>query len=106
AETDTTIWGDIQFDAETPTGTTVVFRVKTANTREELDALDWTTVGTVPPDTSPLDIAAALSGAGITAGRFLLLEVQLRAERTSSTEIITPRVLGLNVTRTCMPEFG
>ncbi|MCB9604159.1 MAG: hypothetical protein H6724_10675 [Sandaracinus sp.] len=106
AETDTTVWGDIQFEAETPPGTTVVFRVKTANTREELDALDWTTVGTVPPDTSPLDIAAALSGAGITAGRFLLLEVQLRAERTSSTEIITPRVLGLNVTRTCMPEFG
>ena len=104
--TDTTVWGNIVFDAETPAGTTVVFRVKTAATREELDALDWITVGTVPPDTSPLDIAAALTAAGVTPGAFLQLEVQLRAERTSSTEIITPRVLGLNVTRTCVPEFG
>ncbi len=105
-ETDTTVWGDIVFEAETPAGTEVVFRVKTAATREEAEALDWITVGTVPPDTSPLDIAAALSAAGVTPGRVLLLEVQLRAERTSSTEIITPRVLGVNVTRTCVPEFG
>ncbi len=105
-ETESTEWGEIVFDAETPTGTEVVFRVKTADTREELDALDWISVGTVPPETSPLDIGAALAGAGVMPGRFLLLEVQLRAERTSSTEIITPRVLRLNVTRTCVPELG
>ncbi|MBO6934707.1 MAG: hypothetical protein JJ863_07025 [Deltaproteobacteria bacterium] len=96
-------WADVVFDAEIPPGTNVSFRVKTAPTRAELDLVDWVAVGMTPPDVSPLSIAAALMGAGVVPERFLLLEIALQAERSSSTEVITPRVRSVDVTHTCVP---
>ncbi|MBX3251360.1 MAG: hypothetical protein KF901_29555 [Myxococcales bacterium] len=96
-----TDWSEIHFDAETPAGTEVIFRVRTADSRAELDTAEWVIVGTVPPGTSPLSIRDALAGAGVMPARFLMLEVQLRANRSSSTEVITPRVLGIDVHRIC-----
>ncbi len=99
-------WEELRFEAETPAGTSVTYRVKTADTREGLDMAEWVNLGMTPPDSSPLDIGAALSGAGIDPGRFLLLEISLRAERSSATMVITPRVLGVDVTHSCPPIFG
>ncbi|MEM9070482.1 MAG: hypothetical protein AAGE52_18395 [Myxococcota bacterium] len=99
-------WEELRFEAETPAGTSVSFRVKTAETREALDDAEWVNVGMTPPDASPLDISSALMGAGIESARFLLLEISLRAERMSSTMVITPRVLGVDVTHSCPPIFG
>ena len=96
-------WSDVVFDADTPPGTFVSFRVKTADTRDGLATAEWIAVGASPPDASPLSIADALMGAGVTPERFLMLEITLRAERTSSTEVITPRVRAVDVTHSCEP---
>ncbi len=101
-----TSWGEVRFDADTPVGTTVTSRVRTADTREDLDSADWVLLGTAPPSTSPLDVATALMDAGVTPGRFLMLEVQLAAERSSSTEVITPRVRSMDATHECPPILG
>lgn len=99
-------WGELRFEAETPAGTSVSFRVKTAETRDGLDAADWVNIGSVPPDASPLFVGEALTAAGVTPARFLLLEISLSAERMSSTMVITPRVLGVDVTHSCPPLIG
>ena len=96
-------WGDVVFDADIPDGTSVSFRVKTAETRDGLAAAEWIAVGAAPPGTSPMSIADALMAAGVTPLRFLMLEVALRAERSSTTTVITPRVSSVNVTHTCDP---
>jgi hypothetical protein len=101
-----TTWGDVRWDADIPAGTTVLFRVKTADTRAELDAADWTLVASAPPDASPASIDAALTAAGVTPGRLLMLEIVLRAERSSATEVITPVVRSSEVTHSCPPDFG
>ena len=105
-DADTTDWGDLRFEAETPAGTTVTFRVRTAATRDGLEGAEWVGVGVVPPDTSPLSVATALMDAGVAPERFLMLEIVLQSERSSSTEVITPRLLGVDVTHTCPPDFG
>ena len=99
-------WGELRFEAETPAGTSVSFRVKTAATRDGLADADWISLGTVPPDASPLFIGEALTAAGVMPGRFLMLEISLAAERMSSTMVITPRVLGVDVTHSCPPVIG
>ena len=98
-----TIWDELVFDADAPPGTSVSFRVKTAATRANLAAADWIAVGAVPPETSPLSISNALAAAGIEPQAFLMLEVALQSERSSTTEVITPRVVALDVTHTCAP---
>lgn len=101
-----TTWNEIRFDADTPAGTSVSFRVRTAATRDALDAAMWVQVGVAPPETSPLDIASALMDAGIDPERFLMIEIVLTAERMSTTEIITPRVSTTDVTHICPPILG
>ncbi|MEM9863411.1 MAG: hypothetical protein AAF938_17580 [Myxococcota bacterium] len=99
-------WGELRFDAETPAGTSVTFRVRTAGTREDLDAQEWITVGMTPPDSPPFDVGAALAEAGVMPGAFLMVEVILEAERSSSIEVVTPRVSAIDVTHTCNPILG
>lgn len=101
-----TDWTEVHWVAETPAGTNVMFRVKTSDDRATLDAAEWITVAMVPPDAPPASISSALMAAGVTPGRFLLLEVVLRADRRSFTEVITPRVLSLDVRHVCAPDFG
>ncbi len=101
-----TNWGELRFDAETPAMTSVSFRVRTGNDRASLDAAMWIPVGMTPPDASPLDIGAALTAAGITPQRFLMIEIVLRSDRGSMTEVVTPRVLSVGASFTCPPIFG
>ncbi len=104
AEGINTNWGALDFGADTPAGTDVQFRVKTAATVEGLDDADWIVIGNAPPDTSPLSIGDRLREAGVDGARYLLLEIGLRAERSSTSEVITPRVRSVSVEHTC-PEF-
>ncbi len=99
-------WGELAFETETPAGTSVTFRVRTAATRADLDSAPWVTVAMVPPDGSPASIGTALMTAGVEPQRFLMLEIALRADRTSAIEVITPRVLSVDVQHTCPPIFG
>lgn len=102
----TTEWSELRFEAETPDGTTVSFRVRTAESREELEAAEWVSVGVAPPDTSPFDLAAILAGSGVTIGRYLMVEVVLTSERDSTREVISPRVFSVDATFLCPPDFG
>ncbi|MFT5357101.1 MAG: hypothetical protein ACI9KE_004332 [Polyangiales bacterium] len=102
----TTMWNEIRFDADIPAGTSVSFRVRTASTRDALDAAEWVQVGSAPPETSPLDIATALMDAGVEPEAFLMIEIVLSAERMSTTEVITPRVSSTDVTHVCPPILG
>jgi len=63
-------------------------------------------VAMVPPDAPPADVGAALNAAGIAPQRYLTVEVILEAERSSATEVITPRVLSVHQEWTCPPIFG
>jgi hypothetical protein len=106
AEGMTTAWGRLLWEAEVPAGTRLTFRVRTANTIAELDMATWTVVANVPPDAPPADVGAALDAAAIPHGRYITVEVILEAERMSSTEIITPRVLAIDQQWECPPIFG
>jgi hypothetical protein len=101
-----TDWGELHWRAETPAGTRLTFRVRTANTIAELSAATWVIVAMVPPDAPPADVGAALSAAGVTPGRYLNVEVILESMRSSATEVITPRVLEIRQEFTCPPIFG
>ena len=96
-------WQDLTFDAETPPDTVVTFRIRTAASVAELAAATWLMAATVPPDTSPIAIAPVLAAGGVTAGTFLEVEVELAAERTSTTEVVTPKVRSFGVSSRC-PE--
>jgi len=100
-----TQWRDLAWVAETPPGTTLRFRVRTAATRAGLEAATWVIAATVPPDMSPADVRAELMAAGIAPLRFLELEVRLESERTSGTAVITPRVSSMDVAHVCIPIF-
>jgi hypothetical protein len=103
---DSTVWLQLHWDGDTPPGTFLHFRVRTAATTAELDAATWVNVANVPPDVSPADIEAALMAAGVMPLRYLQVEVGLEAERSSTMEAITPRVRSFMVGHRCVPRFG
>ena len=104
-DTMSTSWDELRFDGDLPPGTLFRFRVRTAATRADLATATWIALGDAPPLTSPLDLDAALTAAGIESARWIEVEVVLEATRTSSTEIISPRLTGLTVTRLCGPRL-
>ena len=101
-----TDWGELRWDGDVPPGTTLRLRVRTAASVAELDAATWVTVADVPPDASPASIAAKLTAAGVTSLRYLEVRAELSSSRTSTREVITPRVRSFGVTRMCPPLFG
>ncbi len=106
AEADSeTIWSELRFEGETPVGTLLRFRVRTAATRETLADASWIIVAEVPPGASPLDLRTALMDAMITPQRWIEVEVQLEAMRMSIDvdRPITPRLHSVTVTRMCPP---
>ena len=100
------VWRELRWDAEMPPGTQLLWRVRTAATRADLETADWVVVAEVPPAVSPADVEAALAGAGITSQAFLEVEVVLMSMRSSTSEIITPRVFSFESTHQCPPTIG
>jgi len=92
-----TRWGTLAFDADVPTGASLQIRVRTADTRDALMAQPWVRVAEVPGDASPVDVAAALMGAGVTPGALLEVSLELGAWRARGTAATTPRVRSLKV---------
>lgn len=102
-----TIWEELRYDAEVPAGTLLRFRVRTAATREGLADATWILVAETPPATSPLDVTSALRDAMVEPLLWLEVEVQLEAMRTGTADRpVSPRVLGVTVTRSCPPTVG
>ncbi|RLB48671.1 MAG: hypothetical protein DRJ42_22685 [Deltaproteobacteria bacterium] len=105
ATTTGTEWEDLRWVADVPPGTRLIWRVRTAANRADLAALDWVLVAEVPSATSPASIRTALETAGVTPGRWLEVEVQMHSERSSMTEVITPRLFNIEGTHLCPPSI-
>jgi hypothetical protein len=88
-----TSWDALEWDAETPPGTSVHVSVRTADSLPDLAGSTFSSVATLPPDDSPVDLAAA----GLVAGHLLEVELLLRSDSADTT----PRVVSLGVARTC-----
>ena len=63
----------------------------------------WVAVARTPPDVPPASVVGAFADAGLMRLRYLEVEATLVAERTSFTEVITPRLRSMAVTHTCPP---
>ncbi len=96
-----TQWESLSWDADVPDGTSVSFRVRTANTRAELPAATWVGVGVAPSVSSPVDVATALAAAGVTSAPFAQVEIALESTRTIGRTIVTPRVRSVSLTHAC-----
>lgn len=102
-----TVWHQLAWDADVPPQTMLRFRVRTADTREALELLDWLTIAEVAPATSPVDVAEILRLNSIVSGRFMELEIQLTTERTMGMSTpITPRVRSVDLQFLCPTTIG
>lgn len=107
----TTQWKDLEWDVDAPTGTVVVFRVRSADSMDGLESADWIVLASLPGPDSPLELDPYFAGAMQDTGKYVEIEVQLLAESTENmdwnlcandtTESLTPRVKEFGVTFTC-----
>ncbi len=98
-----TRWVSLAWDAEVPKGSTVMFRVRTADDKAALAKATWVLAAQVPTATSPIDLEARLVKAGVTPGRYLDLDVWLWLDGDDPT-VKSPRVKNLSVGHTCPPK--
>jgi hypothetical protein len=98
-----TEWTRLTYTTEVPAGTRVVWAARTAPSREALADAAFVDIAEVPGTDPPIDLAAALAGAGLSQQPFLEVEIRLSAERQSTTEVITPRVGSVELTVRCEP---
>ncbi len=81
-----TNWRGVQIDAETPKGTSVKIRVRSAGTKDALAAAEWH---------GPFDPPAALTD--VPSGAILEVEVVLATDDQS----VAPRVFGVEIIKEC-----
>ncbi len=83
-------WGLYTWDALTPAGTSLEFRVQTARTLAGLDTAPVVVIGLTPPDTSPpgIDVGAALRAAGEPDNEpYIRVTVALQSSDRASTPV-------------------
>lgn len=101
-----TTWVSLEFETETPTNTSVMFRARSADTVEALDSAKWIALATIPSDESPVDIGAKFVQQGGKHGRFLELEVWLSVSAVDPTGLLTPKVKKFGVIHGCPPAVN
>ncbi len=99
-----TNWQELRWDAEVPEGAAINFRVRGAQTKEALANATWHDVATVPPDTSPFDLATALEAVGLETAQWIEIEAGLRAVRDTEDNVLAPRLLAIDITMQCPPN--
>ena len=92
-----TVWASLLFDVETPAGTTVAFRGRTAPTIDGLTTAEWFTIGGVTQNESSLVLESILAMEGISPQRYLEIEVQL----STGIPEATPKVHYFEVSHVC-----
>ena len=92
-------WLELSWTADTPPGTQVRFRARTANTPAELGSKPFVLVATQPSDTPPIDLRAKLEGA--TPGSATAALLQLEVVLSSTTRGVTPTLSNVRVAGTC-----
>jgi hypothetical protein len=104
-EGQTVEYRELRWDAEVPDGTRLLWRGRTAATREALAEAGFIDIGSQPTDSSPLDIAAWLTEEGLEPGQYF--EVQVLMYPTSiGAAFVTPVVRGFELVFACpdLPE--
>ncbi|MEM9071317.1 MAG: hypothetical protein AAGE52_22615 [Myxococcota bacterium] len=96
-----TEWQSLAFDVDTPSTTTVGFRIRTASTQAELAGARWVGVGVAPSAGSPIDVRTPLLREGIQPGRFAQVEVALQSTVTRE-EVFTPTVRSVSLEHSCI----
>jgi hypothetical protein len=100
-----TVWADLEWEAEAPEGTRVVFLVRSADTLTELEQASWAAAGSAPSDNSLANLQQFL----VASGRYLEVEVKLFSEDAAPVEkgscemvaTLTPKVRSFRATHTC-----
>ncbi len=106
-----TAWGELDWDAELPEGASVIMLGRSAGTPEALEAAQWLPLAGLPGTGTPLDLAGAGEGAGLT-GAHLELEMRLstdpRGRRLGGgcmvEEASSPRIRRLSLSFRCAPS--
>ncbi len=105
-ETDASVHlSSLEFEADVPAGSAISFRLKHADTIEELDAMAWIDVGAVPPSASPIDLDAALTDAGVDTehlGHLVMIEATLQ----SVDRMNRPILYSIALSWSCSDVFG
>ncbi|MEM9193991.1 MAG: MopE-related protein [Myxococcota bacterium] len=96
-----TFWKRLNWMADVPPGTRVIFRGRTAESIDALAAAMWVVLAEIPGATPPADVEAAFMAAGIDSERFLEIEVILESTANSNTMIVAPTVNAFGVAREC-----
>ncbi|MBI2892047.1 MAG: hypothetical protein HYY06_00740 [Deltaproteobacteria bacterium] len=95
----------LEWVADVPAGSAITFRLKHADSIEELEAGAWIDVASVPPDESPVDLDAVLREAGVDTaalGRFVRIEVTLQ----SVDRLNRPTLTSFGIYYSCLDLFG
>lgn len=102
-----TKWNELSWDVTTPAGTFVVFRVRSADTRSDLNDAEWIEVAGIPGRDSPLQLMQFFEDAEQTTGHYVEVEVQLfttklgEEGKCESVPASTPRVKEFGVSFIC-----
>ncbi|MFT5354030.1 MAG: hypothetical protein ACI9KE_001230 [Polyangiales bacterium] len=96
-----TRWENLQFDVDLPLGTTVAFRVRTADTTDALASADWYGVGFAAPLLTTLPVGVVFDALGITHGAFAEVEVVLESSDREPGSRLTPRVRSITLDHGC-----
>jgi hypothetical protein len=106
-----TIWEELRFDGETPVGTLLRFRVRTAATRAEPSRARAWIIGRARrrPATSPIDLRDRASMTAMVdapdGGSRSRCSSRRCAMSFDPDRPITPRLRSVTVTRTCPPAL-
>jgi len=95
-------WSELSWEGVVPAGTSLGFRVKTAGDLGGLAAASYVDLGTSPPAESPLSLADALDGIGVTHGNVLQVEVTLRSIDRDGAPVLD----SMSVSRSCEVPIG
>ena len=106
AEGKSTSWLELSWDVDTPPDTSVMFRVRSANTAAALETAKWVTVATIPSDVSPALLESKMAAQGVSPERFLEVEVWLSVAKVDPTGLLTPKVNSFSVLHGCPPNVN
>jgi hypothetical protein len=114
SSTKPTMWRNLSWDADLPTGTYLVFRARSAATRAGLETAQWVELTAVPGRDSPLEVADFFASASQTLGLLVEVEVQLvtteigseSKDGCSAVPAITPRVKSFGLDFLCAADVG
>jgi hypothetical protein len=92
-----TEWRRILVDSTTPSRTEVRISVRAADSIEEITAVEWTLVATIPTDATDIDLGAPLAEAGFDGAHFLAVQAVL----DSRDRVVAPTLRSIDLLWTC-----